>query len=435
MKILPLDSDADWCRRLNAVIQTMREMSRQTDPQEMVRSYARRMQQLLPVDRRLSLSRRGLTFPYVRVTRFSEWEDESHPWKELNPWKESEKLPVIGSGLLSELIYGDVPRIIQDFAVPPDDPAQPFLSGLRSLMALPLYDQGEALNMVVLGRTEPNAFSFDELPERVWMSNLFGRAAHNLVLVEERDEAYRHVDRELQAVADIQRSLLPQRMPEIPTLKLAASYQTSRRAGGDYYDLFRLPHDQWGLLIADVSGHGTPAAVMMAVTHCIAHIYPGEPTPPSQLLRYLNRHLTQNYTAKSGHFVTAFYGIYDADSRCLTYSCAGHNPPRLLRCGVAPVHSLNDATMPPLGFMTDIRYIDHSIALEPGDRLVLYTDGIVEAQSPQGEMFGTGRLDDALCQCAGNAEQSIHRVLASLETFTAGHPPADDRTLLIADVT
>lgn len=434
MSMFSHHADDDWCRRLNAVVQTMREMSRQTDPQEMVRSYARRMQQLIPVDLRISLSRRGLKHPEVRVTRFNQWEMENHPWKEMNPWKDSAQLPVLSGGLLSELIYDDVPRIIPDLTLSPDDPAVPFLGGQRSLMVLPLYDQGEALNMVILGRTEPNAFSFDELPERVWMSNLFGRAAHNLVLIEERDEAHRRIDRELQAVADIQRSLLPQEMPEIPTLKMAAHYQTSRRAGGDYYDVFRLPNNHWGLLIADVSGHGTPAAVVMAVTHCIAHIYPGEPTPPSQLLRFLNHHLTQNYTTNTGHFVTAFYGIYDATSRKLTYSCAGHNPPRLLRCGTAAVQPLNDATMPPLGFMHNINFFDQTLVLESGDRVVLYTDGIVEAQCPAGELFGTGRLDDSLCQCAGNAGQSIQRVLAELETFTDGHPPADDRTILIADV-
>ena len=418
----------DWCQRLNTIIQTMREMSRQTDPQEMVRSYARRMQQLLPVDRRISLSRRDLKFPDVRVTRYSGWEED------INPWKQTDRLPVISGGLLSELIYDDVPRIIDDHAIAPDDPAKPYLEGLRSIMALPLYDQGESLNMVVLGRTEPHAFDLEELPERVWMANLFGRAAMNLVLAEELEEAYRHVDRELKSVADIQRSLLPQIMPRISTMQIAAHYQTSRRAGGDYYDIFPLPNEEWGLLIADVSGHGTPAAVMMAVTHCIAHIYPGEPTPPSLLLKYLNEHLTQNYTAKSGHFVTAFYGIYHASTRKLKYACAGHNPPRLLRCGTSSVHPLDDANMPPLGFMTDINYVTHETQLQPGDRLVLYTDGMIEAANTQGELFGTQRLDQALCLCSGSSEQSIARVLADLERFTEGTPPADDRTLLIADI-
>ncbi len=395
----------------------------------MVRSYARRMQQLMPVDRRISLSRRGLKHPQVRVTRFSEWEEE------INPWKEPDRLPVLDGGLLSELIYDDVPRVIPQLELAPDDPAQEYLAGQKSLMSLPLYDGGEALNMVIVAREVPDAFPIDQLPERVWMSNLFGRAAQNLVVAEERDEAFRRLDRELQAVADIQRSLLPLNMPRIPTLRIAAHYQTSRRAGGDYYDLFELPDNRWGILIADVSGHGTPAAVMMAVTHCIAHIYPGEPAPPSLLLKYLNQQLTSHYTSKSGHFVTAFYGVYNARTRHLTYASAGHNPPRLLRCGVANVHSLSEANMPPLGFMPEIEYHDKSVQLEVGDRLVLYTDGIVEAHRPGGnEMFGTERLDTALCQCAGNADQSLTRVLSELDNFTAGNSLEDDRTLLIADV-
>src|SRR5207253_1299364 len=103
----------------------------------------------------------------------------------------------------------------------------------------------------------------------VWLSNLFGRATHNLVLAEELRQAYEAVDRELVAVADIQRSLLPAKLPKIPTMDLAAHYQTSRRAGGDYYDFFPLAEGKWGIIVADVSGHGTPAAVLMAITHCI----------------------------------------------------------------------------------------------------------------------------------------------------------------------
>src|SRR5690606_22631128 len=121
--------------------------------------------------------------------------------------------------------------------------------------------------------------------------NLFGRATHNLVLAERLEETYTAVDRELQAVANIQRSLLPSELPKISTMRLAAHYQTSRRAGGDYYDFFPLADNRWGILIADVSGHGTPAAVMMAITHVIAHTQPGQATPPSRMLNFLNDQL------------------------------------------------------------------------------------------------------------------------------------------------
>src|SRR5262249_29239782 len=148
-------------------------------------------------------------------------------------------------------------------------------------------DQRVALNMVVVMRREPAGFRREIFPEIVWMSNLFGRAAHNLVLTEEVRKAYQAVDQELKIVGDIQRSLLPIRLPPIPTLDMAVSYQTSERAGGDYYDFFPLPEGKWGILIADVSGHGTPAAVLMAITHSIAHVFPGDPCPPAHLLNHL----------------------------------------------------------------------------------------------------------------------------------------------------
>jgi len=214
---------SEWKTRLAAIVEMMKEMSRQTDPQEMVRDYARRMQQFLPVDRRISLSRRGLEWPQYRVTRFSGWDD-------FNPWKSPERLPVLSGGLLGELIYSDAPRIIPDLHVSPNDPAYEFLEGQGSLQALPLYDQGVALNMVVATRKDPHAFPEQDLPERVWMANLFGRATGNLALAEQLKEAYETVDRELQVVADIQRSLLPTELPRIATMELAAHYQTSWRA-------------------------------------------------------------------------------------------------------------------------------------------------------------------------------------------------------------
>ena len=127
------------------------------------------------------------------------------------------------------------------------------------------------------------------------------------MLAEQVRDAYNLVDRELQIVGDIQRSLLPAVLPDIPTMKLAAHYQTSHRAGGDYYDFFPLPDGRWGILIADVSGHGTPAAVMMAVTHSIAHLYPGTSAPPSEMLNFVSQHLSRRYTQGVGAFVTAFY--------------------------------------------------------------------------------------------------------------------------------
>ncbi len=419
----------DWRHRLHVIIEMMREMSLQTNPQSMVRAYSQRIRQLMPANRYVALSRRGLEFPKYRITRSSLWKEE-----EINPWTQKDRLPLLEGGLLGELIYGDEPRIIDDLAVSPDDPAAEYLEGQLSLMAIPHYDRGVALNMVVLMRPEPGAFDREDFPEQVWISNLFGRATHNLVLAEELKHAYNIVDRELKVVADIQRSLLPKKMPVIRSLDLAAHYQTSQWAGGDYYDFFSLPDGRCGILIADVSGHGTPAAVMMAITHSIAHSYPGPLDPPAMVLRHVNEHLSARYTADNETFVTAFYGIFDPSRRELTYASAGHNPPRLKRCEDSSVLSLDGVANLPLGLFPDQRYVQSNQALRPGDQIVFYTDGITEATNASGKMFGLARLDEALANCHLTADGLIRAVLDALAEFTGGEPADDDRTLLVAKI-
>jgi sigma-B regulation protein RsbU (phosphoserine phosphatase) len=423
------DSTAgDWHQRLDVVVNMMREMSLQSDPEAMVRSYGQWLGNLLQTDRRLSLSRRGLEFPRFRITRYSGWTDA------VNPWTQKDRLPVLEGGLLADLIYSDEPRIINDLRVEPDDPAFPYLDGMRSLMALPNYDLGLALNLVVALRTEPDSFDQETLPERVWMSNLFGRATANLVLRQELERAYAVVDRELHRVAEIQRSLLPKILPDIPHLSVAAHYQTSQWAGGDYYDFFELPGGKWGLLIADVSGHGTPAAVMMAITHAIAHSHPGQPEPPSRLLEHVNDRLSRLYTADGNAFVTAFYAIFDPATRFLSYASAGHNPPRLKRCMDGTIAGLDAVGGLPLGVFPGIKYEQATIDLAPGDQLVLYTDGITDATDVEGRAFGLERLDRSLYTCRQDADELIASVLRAVDRFTAGHPAEDDRTMLVAKV-
>jgi sigma-B regulation protein RsbU (phosphoserine phosphatase) len=382
----------------------------------------------MPAARWIALSRRDLNAPWYRITRSSTWAQE------VNPWEQKAQLPLFAGGLLGELIYGDEPRLIDDLQVAEDDPAYEYLAGQRSLMAVPQYDQGVALNMTILMRTEPAAFDRAKFPEWVWLSNLFGRATHNLVLAAELRKAYSLVERELKVVADIQRALLPKAMPVIPGLSLAAHYQTSQWAGGDYYDFFPLPDGRWGLLIADVSGHGTPAAVMMAILHSLAHTLPGPPDPPAVLLRHVNEHFTTRYTSEGEAFVTAFYGIFDPARRELTYASAGHNPPRLKRCEDGSILALDGVGNLPLGLFPDQDYEQATLQLRPGDQIVFYTDGITEARNAAGAMFGPQRLDEALENCHLDAQGLIETVLAALKEFTGDLPPTDDMTVVVAKV-
>lgn len=424
-------AEGNWQSRMDHIVTTMRDMSRETDPQAMVRAYGSRIRQLMPSDRFVAISRRDLAYPRYRITRSSTWE------RQPNPWQQKHLLPVLEGGLLAEMIYSNQPQLVEDLAatLDPADPAFEYLQGMGSLLATPHFDQGEGLNMVLSMKAEPAGFDRERVPEWVWLSSLFGRATQNLVLSEELRQAYGVVERELKIVADLQRSLLPKTLPQVPGLDLAASYQTSKWAGGDYYDLFALPDGRWGLLIADVSGHGTPAAVMMAVTHSIAHTYPGAPENPAQMLEFINHHLASRYTNDFETFVTAFYGIYDPVRRELIYASAGHNPPRLKRCEDGSIIALDVVGNLPLGVLDGQPYDQATLQLRPGDQIVFYTDGITESTEPNGRtMFGTDRLDQALENCHLHADGLIQAVLDAVEAFTGGQPAEDDRTLLVAKV-
>jgi sigma-B regulation protein RsbU (phosphoserine phosphatase) len=222
-------------------------------------------------------------------------------------------------------------------------------------------------------------------------------------------------------------------LPSISGFRLAAHYETSARAGGDYYDFFPLADGRWGIFIGDVSGHGTPAAVLMAITHAIAHAQPGTHTPPAALLSYLNHQLATAYT-REGTFVTAFYAVLDPERRTLTYSRAGHNPPRLARDG--KVIALNGIGALPLGIQDGLTYEESTIELKSGDLLLLFTDGVVEATAPEsghlrGAQFGTQRLDEVVLATSGcDASECLDQIRGALAEFTDNASPADDQTLI-----
>ncbi|MCG8583411.1 MAG: serine/threonine-protein phosphatase, partial [Pirellulales bacterium] len=161
----------------------------------------------------------------------------------------------------------------------------------------------------------------------------------------------------------------------------------------------------------------------------------GPPSPPGRLLNYLNQQLCHSYIGNSDTFVTAFYGIYDPATRVLNYAAAGHNPPRVRRGSSNEIKVLSDAGGLPLGIDEGHMFEDASYALEPGDRALFYTDGVTEAESPDGEMFGTARLDEVLLNAGGCAAQNcLDEILSRLAEFTDSSPVLDDRTLLVADI-
>jgi sigma-B regulation protein RsbU (phosphoserine phosphatase) len=249
------------------------------------------------------------------------------------------------------------------------------------------------------------------------------------------------IEKELQVVQDMQRRLLPRALPSLPSLELAGHYTTSRYAGGDYYDAVIVPGEsprdpaRCGVLIADVSGHGTPAAVMMAMTRTVFHAHPELHADAAGVLRKINDHF--EYLWEETGFVTAGYGVYDEGSRVLRWACAGHCPPMLYRAATGKVDEVGCTPVLPLVIEPLPEVPLTEVPLEAGDRLLLYTDGVLDRTNPDGEFFGTTRLRDALEHAAAgspNPDETIARLTAAIDAFAAGAEPPDDQTLLVAAV-
>jgi len=422
-------SPLTWQDELAIIDRTMKAISGVTDPEELVEIYWNGIGELLEVGDYVALSRRNVEPPHYLITRSSRFEEY------INPWTQRERLPKLTGGLLGEIAYANRPVFIDDLParLRTDDPARYHLEGFQSLVALPVYDGGEGLNITVMLVRPGKEIDRARIPVMHWHTSLFGRGTTNQVLRNQLSDALAALDRELQVVGEIQRSLLPRELPAIDGFEVATHYQTSALAGGDYYDFFPLAGGAWGLFIADVSGHGTPAAVVMAITHAIAHSQPGTHTPPRALLEYLNDQLARAYT-RDGTFVTAFYAVLDPVAFTLTYSRAGHNPPRLVRNGRVTALDQNGAL--PMGIVAELNYGQSTVSLQRGDLLLLYTDGITEAMAPKAagqdrrDMFGVERLDSLLLSHEEDgAQQCVDRIRSEVAAFSGG-ASTDDQTVI-----
>jgi sigma-B regulation protein RsbU (phosphoserine phosphatase) len=243
------------------------------------------------------------------------------------------------------------------------------------------------------------------------------------------EHAYGQLDREISVVGAIQRRLLPSRAPEIPRLEIATDYATSQRAGGDYYDFFPLTHGRLGVLIADASGHGTPAAVVMTMLKVLAHSRAASISDPAEFLTALDRGLSRH--VMPGDFATACFAVLDPHLNTLEFSLAGHNPPLLLGEDES-MRWLNSSDGPPLGLGLQGRYSTIRTPLAPRDTLLLYTDGCVEAMNTANDLFGEERLADVLREGARLKPAALRdHLLQALEAFRGDAPISDDRTFVL----
>jgi sigma-B regulation protein RsbU (phosphoserine phosphatase) len=253
--------------------------------------------------------------------------------------------------------------------------------------------------------------------------------------------------RQLRAVGDLQRRLLPREVPQPPGWRLTAHYIVGRWPGGDYYDFLRLPDGRLLLVVADASDQGAPSSALVAMTRVVLHSCPlssgveripfcplRDPIiqPPHILLGHLNHILLENSLEEQ--FMTAFCGVLKPIDGILHYANAGHPWPRWWRAAGRAIEPLRDAAGLPLGMERSACYHHKRIEVAPGDILVFYSDGLTAALNAQGQLFGCHRLDDAIRQSADEGAAAVKgAVLASLDEFLNGEDPEDDVTLLIVE--
>jgi sigma-B regulation protein RsbU (phosphoserine phosphatase) len=234
--------------------------------------------------------------------------------------------------------------------------------------------------------------------------------------------------RELNDIAEVQRLLLPSPLPSIEGYDLAVAYEPLDSSGGDHYDFLPLAGGRWGLLIADVNGHGARAAVGMAILHATVRAAPCCGSP-ARLLRWVNRQLAAGYASGQGNFITAVYAILDPTCGEISYTSAGHNPPLIWSAG--NWRPLTGARHTPLGVLPERDFTEAHARLDSGGALALYTDGITEARNAGGEMFGARRLARVRRRSSDSAAETARLMQAAARAFVGGCNAGDDRTLVV----
>jgi serine phosphatase RsbU (regulator of sigma subunit) len=245
----------------------------------------------------------------------------------------------------------------------------------------------------------------------------------------------RAIRRDLEGAKEVQQAFFPPASLSIPCLSCETFYQPARGIGGDYYDLLPLDDGRWGIAIGDVSGKGIGAALIMASLQASLRAQAQQPHGDlAALVGDVNRLVYES--SPSSVFATLFYAEYKPATRTLKYVNAGHNPPVVVRPrnGSCEMFRLDTAGMP-VGISEESTFESAPFRFEVDDVLVAYTDGITEAQNPDGEQWGQKRLEKLLQSCSRKTpQQIIDRILDEVTTFASGQPQQDDATLVVMGV-
>jgi len=297
----------------------------------------------------------------------------------------------------------------------------------NSEMVAPIISNKEVIGVFDLESDNLDAYSNDDLEVLMLLASQVAIIIEKVMLHDQLIEKQR-LETQLEVARQVQLELLPARDPQLDGFDISAYNFPTEEVSGDYYDWVRIYDDQIGIVIADVSGKGVPAALLMAFLRASLRAATHIGYAPHISMSKVNYLLWESI--ERNQFVTAFYGILDATNRTIAYSNAGHNPALLM--DAAGTARFEERGGVPLGMFRDTRYYEYFETIEPGQVLVLYTDGVTEAMNSADEEYGRDRLVEAVRQCRNlSSREMIDFIHRDLIAWTEGRGAHDDVTFFI----
>lgn len=309
-----------------------------------------------------------------------------------------------------------------------------FYSSLSEIgidLIVPMQIQGKVKGLIILGKRVNNLEYSDYDIEFIYsVGSLAIISLENRRLFKEALEKQK-LEEELEFAREIQQNLLPSQIPATNNFDIAAINLPSKQVGGDYFDIIKVDEGKYIIAIADVSGKGIPASLLMANMQAFLQVISKQNIDIATATSLINDLITQN--TSDGRFITFFWGLLDDNEKHLTYVNAGHNPPFLIRQN--QVIRLSEGGII-LGVMKTIMpYNSNSLNLESGDKIILFTDGVSEAMNPYSEEFSESRLEKIVVDSAAlSSIETINHIRKEIESFVQGAPQSDDLTLMVIKV-
>lgn len=299
----------------------------------------------------------------------------------------------------------------------------------RSFMVVPIKIKDEVIGtMSLTDKKTGEAYNSDDLKLLSTLAGQAGMAIENAILHLKDIEQQRSA-RELEMASNIQMNMLPTEFPNFEGIKITGFSTPAKKVGGDYFDILKLSPTRMGVAIGDVSGKGMPAALLMVEIRTIIQARAEDSLSSLEVIRKVNEIIIKD--AEPGMYATLFYGIYDLETRILTYTNAGHNYPLLYRAGGEAYETLETTGMF-VGMFENAAFKENSVTLGLGDLIIFYTDGITEAMGHSGEMYGLKRLCNTVAENRGKDYLGVRAAIeGSVAEFTTGKEQSDDLTLMV----